>query len=167
VSWDLYLVPPEHGDYPSEWLEEVAEEDYEGDDARRQAEAVLAVVPELELHGPFGFESTEESGLPVDIGLHGNHASISIAYWDLGPRAADLAGLVVRAVEALQAETGWVAYDPQEDRIVAVSELGDVFGAGHAQGVVKTAEIIRSLERPKRKRRFASSDEPLGAGLDQ
>jgi hypothetical protein len=158
VSWDLYLVPPEHGDDPGEWLEEVAEDDYEGDDARRHAEAVLAVVPGLELHGPFGSEyqltATEESGLPVDIGLHGNHASFSIAYWDLGPRAAKLAGLVVRAVEALQAETGWVAYDPQEDRIVDVGELGEVFAAGHAEGVVKTTEIIQSLERPKRKRRF-------------
>jgi hypothetical protein len=158
VSWDLYLVPAKHGDDPSEWLEEVAEEDYEGDDARRHAEAVLAVVPELELHGPFGSEyqltATEASGLPVDIGLHGNHASISIAYWDLGPRAAELAALVVRATEALQAETGWVAYDPQEDRIVEVDELYDLFGTGHAQGVVKTAEIIESLEKPKRKRRF-------------
>ena len=62
--------------------------------------------------------------------------------------------MVVRAAEALQAQTGWVAYDPQEDRIVELDELYDLFGTGHAQGVVKTAEIIESLEKPKRKRRF-------------
>jgi hypothetical protein len=158
VSWDLYLVPPEHGDDATEWLEEVAENEYEGDDARRHAEAVLAALPGLELHGPFGSDyqvtATEESGLPVDIGLHGNHASISIAYWDLGPRTSELADIVVRAVEALRAETGWVAYDPQEDRILEPEELRDVFGAGHARGVVKADEILRTLEKPKRKRRF-------------
>ena len=77
----------------------------------------------------------EDSGFPLDVGLYGNCASISVAYWDLGDRERELGEIVVDIVVALQAATGWVIYDPQDDRVVGVEEVAAQFGAGHAPGV--------------------------------
>jgi hypothetical protein len=158
VSWDLYLVPPEQSENVGEWLEEVAEERHDEAAARSHADAIRRRRPELELGGPYvaDYQLTmpEDSGLPIDVGLYGNHASISVAYWDLGPRTAELGDIIVDIVEALGGTTGWVPYDPQEDRIIREEELRDLFGSGHAHGVALTDEIVRSADQPKRKRRF-------------
>jgi hypothetical protein len=158
VSWDLYLVPAEHADDVDEWLEEAAEEGHDPNAALAHAEAARSARPELELGGPYGsdYQLTlpEESGLPLDIGLYGNHASISVAYWDLGARTNDVAAIVVDVVEVLSAGTGWVAYDPQEGRVVQTSELPSLFAQGHRHGAGLVSEIIESEATPKRKRRF-------------
>jgi hypothetical protein len=158
VSWDLDLVPAEHVDEVHEWLEEAAEGGTDLDAALRHAGAVRAARPELELGGPYsyGYQLTlpEDSGVPLDIGLYGNHASISIAYWDLDPRADEVAAIVVDVVEALSVATGWVAYDPQEGRVIEASELPSLFGQGHAHGVEFVNEIAVGQATPKRKRRF-------------
>ena len=57
-------------------------------------------------------------------------------------------------MEALEAATGWVAYDEQEDRIVRSDEVRELFGSGHAHGVGFVEEIRTNAERPRRKRRF-------------
>ena len=157
MGYGIDLLPAEHGDDPGEWLEEMAEVHDEGL-ARQHADAVLVRRPELELGGPYsyGYQLTlpEESGFPLDVGLHGTHASISVAFWDLGDRADELAEIVVDIVEALEAATGWVAYDEQEDRIVRSDEVRELFGSGHAHGVGFVEEIRTNAERPRRKRRF-------------
>src|SRR5262245_11871050 len=156
VSWDLDLLPADHGDDPVEWLEAVADE---GDAEAARGHADLARIrhPELELGGPFsyGYQLTlpEDSGLPLDVGLYGTHASISVAYWDLGEREAELADVVVDIVDVLTAANGWVAYDPQQGRIVRTDEVRAAFGSGHAHG----AEVVKGIgtdEKPKRKRFF-------------
>ena len=156
MSWDLYLVPPEHGDDLGEWLE-AAEETGDVEAARRHAEAACVRRPELELGGPYGdayqLMLPEASGFPLDVGLYGNHASISVSYWDLGDRAPELGKIVEDIVDAVIKETGWLIYDPQEDRIVGIDEVRGLFGSGHAHGV----EVVRELDlsaKPKRKRRF-------------
>jgi hypothetical protein len=158
VSWDLDLIPAEHVADVDEWLEAAAEEGHDAGEALRHAEAVRARRPELELGGPFGsdYQLTlpEDSGLPLDIGLYGNHASISVAYWDLGPRANDLAAIVVDVLEALHVAAGWVAYDPQQGRVVQPSEVPGLFPREHAQGVGFVDEIVSSQAPAKRKRRF-------------
>jgi hypothetical protein len=154
VSWDLDLVPPEHGDDPHEWLEE-AEIDAEA--ARGHVEALERRFPDFERFGPseFGYELSmpESSGLPLQVGLYGTHASITVAYWDLGERTEELAERLVGVASALHEETGWVVYDPQDDRVVGLDELADVFGAGHSHGVKLVEQIVAEREeKPKRKR---------------
>jgi hypothetical protein len=161
MSWDLYLVPADHGDDVGTWLEEHAEEGHDEREAHRHAQAVLARHPELELGGPYGTDyqltAPEDSGVPLDVGLYGNHASISVAYWDVGERTDELGDLVGGVAEALSNTTGWVLYDPQDDRIVGTDEIRGVFGTGHAHGVGIVEGLTENLsaERPaKRKRRF-------------
>ncbi len=150
-------MPADHGGAPGEWLEEAAEE---GDvkAARLHGEALVARRPELQLGGPFGdgYQLTlpEDSGFPLDVGLYGNHASISVAYWDLGDRTAELGRLVEEIVTGLAEETGWVAYDPQEDRVVGPGEVAALFGSGQIHGADAVKEIAKSNPEPKKKRRF-------------
>jgi hypothetical protein len=157
VSWDLYLVPPEASPDPGAWLEAVAPADPSA--GLGHAEAVRARHPELELFGPteYGYELTspEDSPFPIEVGLHGNHASMSVAYWDVGDRATELADTVVDIVSALRDETGWVIFDPQSDEVVDTNRLRGSFEAGHEWGVAKVAEIHAAGEpKPKRKRFF-------------
>jgi hypothetical protein len=162
LSWDLYLLPPDHGADVGEWLEEVANEGHDESEARRHAEAVLARRPEFQLGGPYGadYQLTlpESFGLPVDVGFYGNHASISVAYWDLGERTIELGDIVSDIAEALTAVTGWVAYDPQEDRIVGRDELRRLFSAEHAHGVGLIEGLGLAADQPEKppekKRRF-------------
>jgi hypothetical protein len=158
VGWDLYLVPPEHGDDVGEWLEQAAEEGHDQSEARRHAAAVLARHQELELGGPYGndyqLSLPEASRLPLEVGLYGNHASISVAYWDLGERTAELAELVQDIVEALTGATGWVPYDPQEDRVIAPSDVRRLFESGQTLGVGLVERLDIPSDEPKRKRRF-------------
>ena len=111
--------------------------------------------PELELFGPseYGYELTspEDSPFPLEVGLHGDHASMSVAYWDLGDRESELAELVVEIATALRDETGWVIFDPQSERIVEMDDLRRWFESGHAWGVDRVAEIAAETQRPKRK----------------
>ena len=159
VSWDLDLLPAEHGDDPAAWLEQAADG---GDEeaARRHAELVRSRRPELEIGGPFegAFQLTlpEESGLPLDVGLYGTHASISVAYWDLGEREGGLADVVVDIVDVLTEANGWAAYDPQEDRVVRGDEVHSLFLSGRSWGVGVVKDIQNGQEKPKRKRRFGS-----------
>jgi len=158
VSWDLYLVPAEAANDASSWLEEAAEREVDEQAARRHADVVLGRRQQLELFGPseYGYELSEPEGspFPLQVGLHGDHASISVAYWDLGEREAELGEVVVELVSALRQETGWVAFDPQSDRIVELDELRREFASGHAYGVDRVAEIAASGPKPKRKRFF-------------
>jgi hypothetical protein len=157
VSWDLYLLPADHGDDPNEWLEEAADGgDLEA--ARLHAETLVARQPELQLGGPYGhgYQLTlpENSGLPLDVGLYGNHASISVAYWDLGDRTAELGTCVQDIVLALEHQTGWVAFDPQEDRILEPTDVAELFGSGRAHGADIVKEMATPNSEPKKKRRF-------------
>jgi hypothetical protein len=158
MSWDLDLLPADHGDDPVAWLEAASEElDLEA--ARQHADLLLARRPELEVGGPHagGYQVTlpEDSGLPLDVGLYGTHASISIAYWDLAEREKELADVVVEIVEILTEANGWVTYDPQDERILRPDELRAAFGSGHAHGVDIVQEIqTHDEQKTKRKRRF-------------
>ena len=159
MSWDLYFVPDEATDDPHRWLEQAEREGVDEAAALRHVEAVRARRPELELFGPseYGYELTspEDSPFPVEVGLHGDHASMSVAYWDLGDRESELAELVVEIATALRDETGWVIFDPQSERIVEMDDLRRSFESGHAWGVDKVAEIAAAHEQePKRKRFF-------------
>ena len=161
MSWDLYLVPEEHAGDAPEWLESIAEESGDGAAAAGHAAAVRARRPELETFEPDGgdyleLSAPEGSGLPVQVFLDGRHAAVSVAYWDVGERASELADLVLDVVGALRERTDWVAFDPQEDRIVDESELRASFLGGHEHGV----ELVRLIdaseqapERPPRRRR--------------
>jgi hypothetical protein len=159
VSWDLYLVPREHAEDHEEWLESLVVDEVpaDGEAAEEHARAVVARRPELESSGP-GDDGTveltapEESGLPFQVLLDGRHASIGIAYWDLGERQDELAGMLADVVSALQERTGWLAFDPQEGREVGIEELRRLFADGHATGVGLVQEIGR--EEPPRRRRF-------------
>jgi hypothetical protein len=158
VSWDLYLIPADHGEDPGDWLEAAAEDGGDLEAARLHAEALVARLPELQLGGPFGdsfqLTLTEDSGFPLDVGLYGNHASISVAYWDLGDRTAELGRLVEEIVVGLAKTTGWVAYDPQEDRVVGSGEIAALFGSGQTHGIDLVKEIAKPNPAPKKKRRF-------------
>jgi hypothetical protein len=157
VSWDLYLVPPEAARDPGAWLEEAAGREVDAEAARRHADVVLA-RRQLELFGPseYGYELSEPDGspFPLEVGLHGDHASVSVAYWDLGDREAELGDIVVEIVSALRDETGWIAFDPQSDRVVDLDELRREFASGHAHGVDRVADVAASESKPKRRRRF-------------
>lgn len=158
MSWDLYLVPREHAEDHDEWLKSLVVDEVPADReaAEEHARVVLARRPELERFGP-GDDGTieltapEESALPFQAFLDGRHASIGIAYWDLGERQDELARLLVDVVSALQESTGWLAFDPQEGREVGVDELRDVFAGEHARGVGLVQEIVRE-ETPRRRR---------------
>jgi hypothetical protein len=147
VSWDLYLVPPEHAEDPSEWLESLVDQpgDFEG--ARDHARLVKARRPELEEFGPgdsrmIELSAPEQSGLPIEVLLDGRHAAINVAYWDMGDRAGELAELIEDVVSALTAHTGWVPFDPQEDRVLGVDELRATFSTEHAAGVGYVGELV-------------------------
>ena len=99
----------------------------------------------------------ENSELPLDVGLYGTLASISIAYWDVGEREEELADVVVEIVEVLTEANGWVAYDPQDERILRPEEMRAAFGAGHAYGVGIVQDIQMENEKPKRKRRTTAA----------
>jgi hypothetical protein len=158
VSWDLYLVPPEHAENHGDWLESLVVGDVPADReaAAAHARAVIARRPELErfesdADGTIELSAPEDSGLPLQVLLDGRHASVGVAYWDLGDRKNELATLLVDVVSALQEHTGWVACDPQQDRVVAVDELPAAFAEGHGAGVGIAAELIGE-QQPRRKR---------------
>jgi hypothetical protein len=54
----------------------------------------------------------------------------------------------------LQGETGWEAFDPQEDRLITSDEIGPLFIKGHGHGVGIVNELAASNFKPKKKRRF-------------
>ena len=160
MSWDIYLVPAEHADDAPEWLESLVGEPADGAAAAGHAAAIRVRRPELE---PFEAEegivelsAPEESELPLQVFLDGRHAAVSVAYWDLGERTPELAELVVDVVDALMRHTGWMPYDPQEDRVVHPEELRATFLGGHEHGV----GLVRELGAPEphaetsRRRRF-------------
>jgi hypothetical protein len=164
MSWDLYLVPQEHAGDAPEWLESLVVGEVPGDlaAAREHAHLVMARRPDLERFGPdesgaIMLSTPEPSGLPFQVLLDGHHAGINIAYWNLGDRTQALADLVEDVVAALTDQTGWVAFDPQEDRALDLPELRATFIGGHAAGVEYVDEIIAeeaSERRPSLFRRL-------------
>jgi hypothetical protein len=159
VSWDLHVVPPEHAEDPGEWLESIVDEPGDVAAAQEHARLVKAGHPELEdfradESGPIELSAPEDSGLPFQIFLDGRHASINVAYWDMGDQTEALADLVEDVVTTLATHTGWVAFDPQEDRPLDLHELRAVFSAGHATGVGYVAEIVAEEESQPRPSRF-------------
>jgi len=161
VSWDLYVVPPEHAEDPGEWLESLVEKAGDVAVARDHARVVKERRPELEEFGPdesgnIELSAPEQSGLPFQVLLDGRHAGINVAYWDMGDRTEALADLLEDVVTALTAHTGWIAFDPQEDRALDVHELRAAFSGGHAAGVGYVDEIVaeESEPRPSRFRRL-------------
>jgi hypothetical protein len=155
VSWDLYLVPPERARAAGEWLESIADEPGDAAAAAGHAAAIRARRPELETFEPdeggyLELSSPEESGLPFQVYLDGRHAAISVAYWDLGERESELADIVADVVDTISQQTGWVAYDPQDDRVVGPGELRAAFLGGHEDGV-GLVEQIAADERPRRR----------------
>jgi hypothetical protein len=157
VSWDLYVLPVDHGENASQWLEENADK-LDAEAARHHADAIRARRPELELSGPSasGYELTlpEDSGLPLEVGLYGTHASIGVAYWDLGERTNEVAEIIVDVVDVLTEANKWVTYDSQDDRILRPEEVRTAFGSGHDYGVGIIHDVQGENEKPKRKRRF-------------
>jgi hypothetical protein len=162
VSWDLYLVPEEHANDAHEWLESLVGQAGDGVAAADHSAAIRARRPELEVfeveEGVVELSAPEESEFPLQVYLDGHHAAVSVAYWDVGERAGDLADFVADVVEALRERTGWVAFDPQEDRVIDLQEVRRAFVSGHEHGV----EMVRmidaserpSAQRPRRRRRF-------------
>jgi hypothetical protein len=154
VSWDLYLVPPEHADDAGGWLESIVDESGDIATAREHARRVKARHPELEEFGldesgTIELSAPEDSGLPFQVLLDGRHAAVNVAYWDVGEQAEVLADLVVDVVTTLANHTGWVAFDPQEDRALDSHELRAAFRAGHATGVGYVAQIAEEESRPR------------------
>jgi hypothetical protein len=155
MSWDLYLVPAEQAGDAGGWLESIANEPGDAAAIADHAGAIRGRRPELESFEPdeggyLELSAPEDSGLPFQVYLDGRHGAISVAYWDLGERESELAGLVVEVVEALQERTGWILYDPQDDRVVAPEELRASFLGGHEQGVDVVRRIAEEDERPRR-----------------
>jgi hypothetical protein len=161
MSWDLYVVPPEHADDAGEWLESIVDEGGDVATAQEHARLVKARHPELEDFGPdelgaIELSAPEDSGLPFQILVDGRHAAVNVAYWDVGDQAEALADLVEDVVTTLTKHTGWVAFDPQEDRSLEAHELRAAFSGGHATGVGYVAQINEeeSQSRPSRLRRL-------------
>jgi hypothetical protein len=159
MSWDLYVVPPEHAEDPSDWLESLVEEAADVAAAREHVRIVKERRPELEEFGPeesgaIELSAPEQSRLPFQVLLDGRHAAINVAYWDMGDQTEALASLVEDVVTALSAHTGWIAFDPQEDRPLELDELRGTFSSGHATGVGHVAEIIAEEEAEPRPSRF-------------
>jgi hypothetical protein len=155
MSWDLYVVPPEHAEDPSEWLESLVEEEGDVAAAREHARLVKARRAELQEFGPdesgsIELSAPEQSGLPFQVFLDGRHAAINVAYWDVGDRIEALADLVEDVVMALTVQTGWIAFDPQEDRALDGHELRAAFTGGHAAGVGFVSEIVADEESRSR-----------------
>src|SRR5215210_5836131 len=103
MSWDLYLVPPEHAEDAGEWIESRVIEEIAGDPATAQGHArlILARRPELVATDPDDDGTVEvgvrhpERGPPVTILLDGVHAEVNAAYWDLGREVGETAALIV------------------------------------------------------------------------
>jgi hypothetical protein len=154
VSWDLYVVPPEHADDAGEWLESIVDEGGDVATAQEHAGLVKARHPELEDFGPdelgaIELSTPQDSGLPFQVLLDGRHAALNVAYWDVGDRAEALVHLVEDVVTTLTNHTGWVAFDPQEDRSLDLAELRAAFRAGHATGVGYVAQIAEEESQPR------------------
>ena len=99
----------------------------------------------------------EDSPFPLQVYLFGDHAGVTVAYWDLGDESAALADLLYDVVSALVEATRWVPYDPQEGRPLELGELRDAFLGGHDEGV----ELLKSLDAqpqappaPHKRKRF-------------
>jgi len=149
VSWDLDLVPRERSDDPTEWLESRVDQPHDGETVLAHAEAIRARRPELELFGPGedgGAELAmpEDSPFPLQVYLFGDHAGITVAYWDVGDEAAALADVLHDVVSALVEATGWVPYDPQQGRPLELDELRAAFVGEHEEGV----GLLKSLDAP-------------------
>jgi hypothetical protein len=149
VSWDLDLVPREHADDPNEWLASRVDEPRDANAVLAHAAAIRARRPELELFGPAEDGSAElsmpgDSQFPLQVYLFGDHAGVTVAYWDVGDESAALADLLYDVVSALVETTGWVPYDPQDDRALELDELRAAFLGGHDVGV----ELVKGLDAP-------------------
>jgi hypothetical protein len=96
----------------------------------------------------------EDSPFPLQVYLFGDHAGVTVAYWDVGDDSAALADLLEDVVSALVAATGWVPWDPQEGRALELDELRGAFLGEHAYGVglVERLESKGAAPQPKRKR---------------
>lgn len=66
----------------------------------------------LELNGP------EESCNGVQITLFDDEASITVPFWHEGEKAADTFREIWSYLEIINREAGYLAYDPQIDRII-------------------------------------------------
>ena len=157
MSWDLYLVPSEHGDDAGEWLESIAEAASDSDAARRHGEAIRDLRPELVLHGPFADGSWQllpaNDASPLAINLDGRSATIKVAFWDLGGETTNVGQLVADVARALEREAGFVAFDPQEDRVVPADEVWHLFERWHPHGVATAQRLRAELEsRPLHRR---------------
>ena len=126
------------------------------------AQAIRARRPELELFGPDDDGSAElsmpaDSPFPLQVSLYGDHAAVSVAYWDVGDESEALADLVRDVVSALADATGWVPYDQQEDRVLALDEVREVFLGDHEYGVGIASSYAaqeEEEEKPRKRKRF-------------
>ena len=155
MSWDLYVVPSEHVKDAGEWIESIVDEAGDVAAAHEHARLVKTRHPELEEFGPDGsgaieLSAPDDSGLPFQVFLDGRHAEINVAYWDVGEQTEALTGLVEDVATTLARHTGWVVFDPQDDRPLELHELRAAFSAGHAVGVGHVAEIVAEEESQSR-----------------
>jgi hypothetical protein len=143
VSWDLDFVPL--GREGAEFLDEPPD----GPRALAQAKAVRERYPQLELFAaPDGSvelsPSHDDPLVPVTVSLFGHHAAINVAYWNLGEQASALAEML-GGIATVLGEHGFVAFDPQQNRVIEVQELRDAFATGHAFGFEQTERIAGKL----------------------
>jgi hypothetical protein len=99
----------------------------------------------IELNGP-------EDGNGIQITLYDDTASITIPYWQEGEKAESTFREVWDYIEVFRSEAGYVAYDPQLERVVSrISDMPDVLRSyGRGRRVVEklSNELHAKAQKP-------------------
>jgi hypothetical protein len=155
VSYDLYLIPKSEADPAAayERLEERKPTADEERELRRLAAALQAVDPDLDMNGSgsgkeFWLQMGYENERPVVIDIDGTSIVMSWSYGADDPAPALAA--VERYLPVFDRH-GYIAYDPQLERVYDPSRDGTDAAAVHRDVQDRVfAEFDRSDERPRR-----------------
>lgn len=148
MSYDIHLRLPEYGPVDDEALEVLEDAAMTEADLLRNRKLVSllrAHAPAFEL-----FESASvlelsdlESGSGIQISLFAKSGAIALPYWhDSGDAAARLAR-ISSYLKILHEEGGFVAYDPQTERVVSAESGYTLDPSVYSVGANLTKDIGR------------------------
>src|SRR5262249_16324390 len=87
--------------------------------------------------------NTPEADNPIQVTIHADHASLTMAYWYTGDRARQTIREALSYLAAIERETGWATFDPQIGRRLDLrSDLSEVLSA-YEVGSTRVAQLAR------------------------
>ncbi|MBN1422766.1 MAG: hypothetical protein JXP34_28580 [Planctomycetes bacterium] len=82
----------------------------------RIADAVRRILPDAEIFEGSGYIEPIDDATGIQVAFFAGEAAVSIPFWHKGKQARSVMAVVRTIARIVERETGWPAYDAQQDR---------------------------------------------------